>query len=241
VKLYKIRNWDEFYENNRSRTVKELSWVAIPNRHDGENFSNIMTHEHGAEIFASFILLVQVASRCQPRGSLLRGHKKPHNSASLSVKTRAPKKWFDIGLDYLEKNTDWLEVVQLADGCQDTVSVLSGDCQHGDEEGKGKKEGNGSEGTLYSVVSDFERRVGQLFRRNGSRWPHAEERLAYEICERETLIEEMILVEKYHADSLDEKPCYFPKSVRSLLEKWTQVVDQARTFKPTPKKLDYAP
>lgn len=133
MKIYKIRNWNELYENNRSRTViSDLRWVKIPNRFDGEHFSAIMTHKDGAVIFASWVLLVQVASRCQPRGSLLRDNKTPHNPLSLSLKTRAPAKWFETALDYLEKHTDWLEIEELAEWCQEADSQVAGGCQDGD-------------------------------------------------------------------------------------------------------------
>ena len=62
MKLYKIRDWSKLFENNRSRTVERLAWVAIPNRHDGENYSALITSKDGAELFAAWCLIVQVAS-----------------------------------------------------------------------------------------------------------------------------------------------------------------------------------
>ncbi len=144
MKCYSIRGWNEHFENNRSRTVKDLAWVAIPNRHDGEHFSTIMNSEHGAEIFSAWVLMLQVASRCQPRGTLLRDNKKPHSASSLSVKTRAPENWFILAFEFLEKHTDWLEIKELQTSCQSGVSALPEDCHPPDEEGKGKK---GREGT----------------------------------------------------------------------------------------------
>lgn len=140
MKLYKIRKWSELFENNRSRTVKELSWVAIPNRHDGENYSGIVTHKDGAIIFAAWVLLVQVASRCQPRGTLLRDNETPHSPTTLSLKTRAPVLWFEMALEYLENNTDWLDVEDVESDCHRHVSVLSPSCQAGDEEGNGTEQ-----------------------------------------------------------------------------------------------------
>lgn len=144
MKVYSIRGWNENFENNRSRTVKDLAWVAIPNRHDGEHFSTIMNAERGAEIFSAWVLMLQVASRCQPRGSLLRDNKKPHNASSLSVKTRAPENWFILAFEFLEKHTDWLDVKELSPDCQQTVGLLPDACQSPDEERK--KEGNGKNG-----------------------------------------------------------------------------------------------
>ena len=115
----------------------DLSWVAIPNRHDGENFSAIMAHKDGAIIYAAWILLLQVASRCHPRGRLVRDNKTPHNCATLSLKTRAPSVWFKVALEYLERNTDWLEVEQDTIERQEAVTAPPSSCQAGDEEGKG--------------------------------------------------------------------------------------------------------
>lgn len=155
MKLYSIRNWSEWFENNRSKTVKDLSWVAIPNRHDGEHFSAIMLHKHGAEIFSAWILIIQVASRCQPRGTLLRDGGKPHSPQSLSIKTRAPAIWFERGLEFLEEFTDWLEVKEFALGCQPPVSHLSASCQAGDEE---RMEGmEGKEGSEPDLVGGYHR------------------------------------------------------------------------------------
>ena len=167
LKLYKIKDWQKHFENNRSRTVEKLSWVAVPNSHDGENFTQIITAKNGAEIFAAWVLLVQVASKCQPRGTLLRGDGRPHDSASLSLKTRAPEKWFELCLKFLTENTDWLEFEDIADGCQPTVRQVSADCQAGDE---GRKEGRkGREGTEYhtnarSALHLLNEKTGKHFR-----------------------------------------------------------------------------
>lgn len=116
--------------------VKDLSWVPIPNKHDGERYSRLMTRKDASEIFSVWILLLQVASRCHPRGTLLRSDGKPHDSESLSIKTRAPIKWFDIALPVLMQMT-WIE--QVASDCQAADTVLPPSCQSGDEERK--KEG----------------------------------------------------------------------------------------------------
>lgn len=155
MKLYIIRDWNVHYENNRSRELKELSWVIVPNRHDGEHYSQIVAHPDGAKIFAAWNLIIQVASRTHLRGHLLRGNNTPHTPVSLSAKTRAPAEWFSIAFDYLEKNTDWLIVEQFTLEKQDDLLVIPqvsaaqsrSALRDGDEEGKGKKgrEGKGIE------------------------------------------------------------------------------------------------
>jgi uncharacterized phage protein (TIGR02220 family) len=145
MKLYAIRDWNDLYENNRSRTVKELGWVAIPNHHDGENYSAIITHPDGSVIFSAWVLIIQVASRCHPRGTLLRDNKTPHTSVTLSLKTRAPIEWFERALEFLEYHTDWLVVQEVASDCQRPDIVLPVYRRLGDEEGKGIEQ-NGIEG-----------------------------------------------------------------------------------------------
>jgi len=169
LKLYRIHNWSTHFENNRSRTVERLSWVAIPNRHDGENYSALITHPDAAEMFAAWVLLVQVASKCQPRGSLLRGDGKPHNAASLSMKTRAPEEWFEKCLAWLEDNTDWLEIQDVAGGCQAGDIQLSGGCQAPDEEGREGNERKG--GTRNASLSPLIQEVFDGWNRLGNGLP----------------------------------------------------------------------
>lgn len=114
----------------------------------------------GSEIFSAWILLVQVASKCTPRGTLIRSDGRPHDPPSLSLKTRAPQKWFEKSLAYLLKHTDWLEVKEVASGCQETVTRLSPDC-HSTDEGMEGKEGNGMEGKgTPSAASLAESKIG---------------------------------------------------------------------------------
>lgn len=151
--LYSIRNWEEHYENNRSRTVKELSWVPIPNRHDGFNYAQIMAHERAPEIFTVWILAVQVASRCQRRGRLVRDDGKPHDATSLALKTRARREWFEFALNWLYENTDWIDREAVAAGCQVAVRQLPASCQAGDEE-QNRREQNILPPTSSPVVDE---------------------------------------------------------------------------------------
>ena len=129
MKLYRISRWSEIFENNRSRTIGKLSWVAVPNHHDGEHFSAIMQHPDGAMIYAAWMLVVQVASRCLPRGVLVRPDGTPLTPESLSLKTRAPVIWFEKSLQFLEHHTDWIEVEEVATEGQFGVIAASGERQ----------------------------------------------------------------------------------------------------------------
>lgn len=154
MKLYSINKWGELFENNRSRTVKFLDWVSIPNKHDGENYGKMITHKDGAVLFATWNLLVQVASKCKIRGVLIRDDGRPHDSTSLFLKTRAPKVWFDKALEWILAETDWMLVKEVPEGYQEPVSLTSATHHHSDEEGKGRegKEGKGTIGNFPKEV-----------------------------------------------------------------------------------------
>lgn len=149
MKLYRIAKWADSFENSRSRQIIKTQWVAVPNRHDGEYYTKIVTHPDGAMIYAGWQLIIQVASKCHPRGTLVKDNGTPHTPESLSLKTRAPAKWFDVALVFLESHTDWLEVQILEDGCQEGIRMVSGNQQEGDIGRKGGNEGR--EGTPLPV------------------------------------------------------------------------------------------
>jgi hypothetical protein len=158
MKLYAIKNWDDLYENSRSRVVKDLSWVPVPNKHDGENFSAIMVHAQGAKIFSGWILILQIASKCKERGILKRDNGHPHTPETMAIKTRAPKEWFELALAYLCENTDWLDVSEVE--CHLPVTCPSLARHPSAEEGKGI-EGNEQKETppasrLVSEIDGFE-------------------------------------------------------------------------------------
>lgn len=184
MKLYRIRDWNRLFENNRSRTVENLSWVPIPNRHDGENYSAMIMSKHGSEVFSAFILMLEVASRCSPRGTLIRSNGVPHDENSLSQKTRAPKTWFERAFEYLESNTDWLEVSDVSNvavGCQATDTQVTADCHPPDtqpsvachptdEEGrKERTEQNGKKGTPQAA-DVFENLQSEKFKAVWATW-----------------------------------------------------------------------
>lgn len=185
--IYHIARWNEIYENNRSRTVKDLDWVPIPNKHDGEQYSRLMRRKDAAQIFAAWILILEVASRCHPRGTLLRSGGTPHDPESLSIKTRAPEAWFEMALPVLAE-IGWLDVEKheqstLALSCQEGVSLtdtcLSGSRQSGVYEGKGR-EGKGIQTALTRPGIDDWLGYGNQFEPG---WPESDAKNAFDYYE----------------------------------------------------------
>ncbi len=128
--LYRIANWHELYENNRSRVVDGLKWVPVPNRHDGEGFTRLMQRADAPEVFTAWILLLQVASQADKnsRGTLRRTSGEPHTAETLSLKTRGKEAWFTKSLPILVQ-MGWL-VAETVDGKDDGTST-SGSRQSG--------------------------------------------------------------------------------------------------------------
>lgn len=151
----RIAGWTERYENSRSRQIKDLNWVAVPNSHDGEGFALVMEHPQGAAIFSAWILILQVASKSSRRGVLVRENGIPHTAESLARKTRGNVEWFRLAIEFLSSpHVGWLEFepecgdlsperhsgdTPVTPDCQGGDTPLSGDCQEGDIERKGKK------------------------------------------------------------------------------------------------------
>lgn len=141
-KAYRIKNWDSLYENNRTRELKKLDWFPMPNKQDGDGYTLIMELENGAAIFGAWVACAQIASRCDPRGTLLRDGKKPHDSCSLSRMSRISKDIIEAMLKAVSNSdVNWLEIIDLQLECDN----LARSCENvatGCLEGKGKKEGN---------------------------------------------------------------------------------------------------
>ena len=92
--LYRVRNFSEYYETAESRKLQRLSWIALPTKQEGDGYTELMGgHENGCAHFGAWTAILQLASKCSPRGTLLRnlgGRLVPHDAASISRITRVP-------------------------------------------------------------------------------------------------------------------------------------------------------
>ena len=146
--ILSISNWNELYENNRTRELKSLMWVPIPNKQDGDGYTEIMAEKDGVQIFGAWIAILQIASRCDPRGTLLRDGGKPHDCGSISRMSRIPESIITRAISFCSK-IGWINGLQH--DCNNPAPKCDNpalECL----EGKGR-EGNRMEGT-YTV--DFE-------------------------------------------------------------------------------------
>jgi hypothetical protein len=139
MKAYRVSNWAKHYENNRTRDMKVMQWVPVPNKHDGEGFLTIMAEPDGIVIYGCWHLILQVASKClRERGTLLRDDGTPLDAKAISLKSG----WRNVpdmqrALEFLSsQQVSWLQ-------CFDTEGAAI------PQEGAGKPQegaGNGMEG-----------------------------------------------------------------------------------------------
>ena len=135
--LYSITDWDKHFENNRTREMKVMQWIPLQNKHDGDGYTELLDHENGTLHFAAWVALAQLASRCKPRGILVRDGGRPHTPETISRVTRIPSWIFAEVMPRLVE-MGWLN----RDGAISTECVDPAPMPHPPaDEGKGK-EGN---------------------------------------------------------------------------------------------------
>jgi hypothetical protein len=97
-----------------------MSWIPIPNKHDGDGYTLTLAQENGPALFGAWMALIQVASKCDPRGTLLRDTQKPHDSTSISRLTRFPLLLIEEALNFFSSDDmKWLEVLEIEQDAKD--------------------------------------------------------------------------------------------------------------------------
>lgn len=109
--MYRIVDWDKHFENNRSRELKSLDWVPVPNKHDGDGYTELLSHPHGPAHFGAWVAIVQVASKCEPRGTLIRDGQRAHDAGTISRKTHFPAAVMQEALSRLCGSIGWIEEI----------------------------------------------------------------------------------------------------------------------------------
>lgn len=109
--IYRIKDWDRLFEKAQTRKCTGMNWVAVPNRHDGTGYATVAAHERACELFAAWILILEIASRMPTRGVLFKDGK-PITPKDLAKRTRFPENIFHLAFAVLvEPEIGWLERV----------------------------------------------------------------------------------------------------------------------------------
>lgn len=123
--LYRIKDWESVFENATTRKLKSLLWVPIPTRQDGDGYTAVVNHPNGAAHYGVFVALVCIASRCTPRGDLVRGNGEPHTAASLARICRMSEAVVGEAINHLScQQIGWL-VVESANALGEKPDALA--------------------------------------------------------------------------------------------------------------------
>lgn len=147
---YGIRDWNDHFENSQSRKCSRTSWIPVPNKHDGKGYRRLIQKPNGAALYAAWVLMLQVASKCPTRG-VLADDDGPLDADDLSAKTGCPAELFAEAFEFLSTDrVKWLvtESAPATDGrqgacSQTTTSELP---DHPAASSQNRTEGNGTEG-----------------------------------------------------------------------------------------------
>jgi hypothetical protein len=107
--IYRVKDWDRNFEKAQTRVCRRMTWVALPNRHDGSGYGAVAAHERNCELFTAWVLIVEVASKMPIRGTLFKDGR-ALTARDLHARTRFPQIAFDLAFNVLvQPEIDWLE------------------------------------------------------------------------------------------------------------------------------------
>ena len=112
--LYKIKDWSENYEVSQTKKANFSKFVPLPNKLDGDGYTELVDHPNGAAHYGAWVTMVSIASKCHPKGSLVRDSGKPHDASTLSRITRIPASVFNEVLPRLVA-IGWMETEGVDD------------------------------------------------------------------------------------------------------------------------------
>ncbi len=150
---FRIKDWKRLFENNRTRELKRMDWVPVPNRMDGSGYTALVDHPNGGAHLGAWLAILEISSRQKERGTL------PHDGAGLSQvlarMSRLPAVLFEEVLPRLEE-IGWIERVtvipQLGAGLPQSPAGTSRDT-------RAVTEGNGREEKGIKILSSEELQV----------------------------------------------------------------------------------
>ena len=125
--MWRIRDWNKHFEVSQSkRCLDVMRWVPIPNKQDGDGYTELLDHPNGAAHFGAWTAIVQLASKCKPRGTLVRDGSCGHDIQSLARITRIRMEVFTESIPRM-LHIGWLEVISpsaLGEVSERTPSTL---------------------------------------------------------------------------------------------------------------------
>lgn len=178
--LIEISDWAKNYEKADGRKSAYSIWVAVPILFGTPEYTKLMIRKDGPSIYGVFVLLLHVAARGEPRGTLTDSKGRPLTIGELELHLRVPRKPIERAIEVLSSpEFGWVRVSRCR---RDDIPMTSG--QHPD----------------YSTTQDKTRKdvgpmgAGDQDEDDRLRAAAAEEAAAYEGSERQTRYEAGCLV-----------------------------------------------
>jgi len=129
-KSYKIRDWDNLYENSETKKYQNLKWLPLSNNHDNLIFRKIIMLENAAEIFTAWILLLQLASKMPKRG-ILETDQGPLTAKDCQLLTNFPERSFEKAFNLLSSRE--FQLIEKPDVISEEIRRDSEDMQDNSE------------------------------------------------------------------------------------------------------------
>lgn len=130
MSMYRIKNWSTKFEKAQSRKCESLNWVAVSNRFDSPEFRRIIRLEDGPQVYACWIMLLQIASRgsnIKDRGLLASESGQPLTADDFELVTGVPQKLFARAIEVLV--SQGIELIEIVPDSQPTGSQLPANSQ----------------------------------------------------------------------------------------------------------------
>ncbi len=116
MKIYQIKDWNEHFENDRSRSRKVCSFVCVPNKQHGMGFIYIMSQTDGAAIYGIWCCIIGAASQQKSRNGWLTENGeptgRPWTAEDLAMKFRRPSKEIERALQVIVSDmVGWISAI----------------------------------------------------------------------------------------------------------------------------------
>ena len=120
--IYQVTDWNQHYENSRSREIENCAFVCVPTKQHGTGFSLIMAQPDGAAIYGFWVCILGSCMRQKtPRHGWLTSDGMPTGdpleAEDLAAKFHRPVKEAVRALEVLtRKKIGWILKHELKDG-----------------------------------------------------------------------------------------------------------------------------
>lgn len=158
-KVYRIKDWQVHFENNKSRERDLCSWCPMPNKQDGLGYGRLVAMKDGAALYGAFVAVVLVASKQRkPRDGHLtdtgRADGCPLTAEDLAIMSKLPSAVIQRMLDATScASIGWVEVYDTG---HTSASEVPAKCppgvllkKEGKEGNEGKEENGGTPQKKY--------------------------------------------------------------------------------------------